>query len=125
MSLNTDRERRRNLEIYKRVDEAFNSVGIKTQTARAEVCDVDQPTISKWKKGKHHPSFRNLIDISRRTGYHLTWLTLGTGRKYIEPPDAASDKINRLLQNADAETRARFAQILEVLANEKTPDPKP
>lgn len=115
----TDRERKRKLEIYKRVDEAFRSVGIKTQTERAKVCGVKQETVSKWKRGINAPTTLNMLDISARTGYEVSWLFLGTGRKFCQPEDQIADKLNRLLMSVDPDTKARILRLAEALKEEK------
>lgn len=115
MDIEVDSETRRKLEVYSRVDEAFNSVGIKTQKERAKVCDIQQETVSKWKRGINMPTLANMLDISARTGYEVTWLYRGKGRKYCPPEDPIGDKINRLLAVAEPEQREQIYRLARAL----------
>ncbi len=111
METEVDTKTRRNQAIYKRVDEAFNSVKIRTQKERAKVCGVKQETVSKWKRGLNRPTTANMMDISERTGYEVTWLFFGKGRKYSPPADEIGDKINRLLMVAEPEQREQIYRL--------------
>lgn len=115
MEAEVDKRTRQNRAIYKRVDEAFNSVGIKTQKERAKVCGVLQETVSKWKRGINAPTTANMLDISARTGYEVTWLFFEKGRKFCPPEDEVGDKINRLLAVADPEQREQIYRLARAL----------
>lgn len=116
MDAEVDTKTRTNLAIYSRVDEAFSSVGIKTQKERAKVCGVKQETVSKWKRGHNKPTTTNMMDISARTGYEVTWLFFGPPhRKFCPPGDPIGDKINRLLAVADPEQREQIYRLARAL----------
>lgn len=110
-----DKERKRRLEIYERVDEAFTAKGIESQVARGKAIGVDQSTISNWKRGEFAPTNNNLLDIAELTGYEFNWLWSGRGMKITPPDDAASDEVNRILQAVDPPTREVIRRVVSDL----------
>ena len=70
-------------QVYKNVEEAFLSVGIKTQTEMGKVCHCYQETVSKWKNGINYPTMDHMLDVSVKTKYSIQWLFSREGPKLV------------------------------------------
>lgn len=109
-------------EVTARLVQAIDQKGL-TQTAVARVADVDQSTVSNWKKGKSFPTMdqlARLLPLLGKSGHFLL-----TGEDYPGDPDAANTAALRAegaslilfeLEGFIRERRARLETTVEPAA---------
>lgn len=101
--------------LWSRLQEAFESIGVRTQKEMGKICGVGQTTVSRWKLGETAPNLENMIEISLATRYEVQWLYTGLGKKRVEGIDTKDDALLFLWnQQSDEQKKEilRYAQYI-------------
>lgn len=90
--------------------------GSLTQEALAEIVKTDQPTISKWERGKQQPSFDEVRAIEDAAGLPHGFILRSAG--YVDDPQTPEEAIRNDARLTDSE-RAQLVGLYEITLRTK------
>ena len=82
---------------WKRISEAMEVAGIRSQRHLARRLDISSPAVSGWAKGHHQPTLDKMEILAGWAGFSTEWLLTGRGDK-IPGKSLTVDEL-KMLQN--------------------------
>lgn len=117
------------VKIWKRIVEAFGSVGVKgTPTAIAKELGMAQPSVRQWSLGETTPNRANVLAVAKKTGY-LSWY-IEEGKLPKKAPQAADrddplgEELMEVWGQLSGVSRARLVERAHAILASQLPEPK-